>query len=108
MFQLQQIRTFLLPSPARVVLKGSTPELKDLPALISQPLCCSVLRLAADFARLPCTHASLEHGLGSLLSMCALQHRSGVCKTGRLTAPGSICRIREEHGGCRSSALQLP
>lgn len=67
---LRQVMTFLLPSPARVVLKGSTPELGKPPALAPQPLCCSVLGLAAGFACRPHTHMPLVHSFGSPHSLC--------------------------------------
>lgn len=94
--------TFLLPSPARVVLKGSTPELREPPAMAPQPLCCSVLGLAAGFACQPHTHIPLVHSFGSPLSPCMGAQKR--CLLNRQQA----CRVRVEKDGCRSHpALHL-
>lgn len=93
---LRQVMTFLLPSPARVVLKGSTPELREPPALAPQPLHCSVLGLAAGFACQPHTHMPLVLSFGSPLSLCMSALK--WCLLNRQKA----CRVREEKDGRRS------
>lgn len=94
--------TFVLPSPATVVLDGSTPKLRfscpDLTAPLLFNIEISCRFCFSTLSQCPCSHASCPWFSLSVFPAplcCLLKHENGVCKTGRLTAPGSACRIKE-------------